>query len=81
MGIQCRGNCSFINLPKPNLGRNTFPYLTHGFCRVCYLWIPLRGGVGKHKNRCPCCSSLYALKPRLNSKKKRYIDFIEANKQ
>jgi hypothetical protein len=77
MGIRCKGNCRLFIFPKPVLGRHSTPYLTHGLCRVCMLWIPLRGGVGPFKNRCPCCSSIYAVRPRLNNKKRRYEELLK----
>jgi len=77
MGIRCKGNCRLFIFPKPALGRHSAPYLTHGLCRVCTLWIPLRGGVGPFKNRCPCCSSIYAVRPRLNSKRVRYEELLK----
>tara|TARA_Y100000296_G_C4970790_1_gene155791 strand:+ start:230 stop:466 length:237 start_codon:yes stop_codon:yes gene_type:complete len=77
MGINCKGNCRLFVLPKPHLGKYSAPYLTHGRCRVCDIWIPLRGGVGPFKNRCPCCSSIYAVRPRLTSKRLRYKELLK----
>ena len=77
MGVSCRGNCSLIHFPKPYLGRGSYPYVTHGYCRACCLWIPLRKGIGPYKNRCPCCSSLYSMRPRLNEKKARYVKLFK----
>ena len=43
------------------------PFLSHGRCRTCQAWQRL-----SFSNRCKCCNSLIALKPRLNHKRKRY---------
>ena len=77
MGIRCKGNCRLFIFSKPALGRHSAPYLTHGRCRVCDIWIILRGGVGPHKNRCPCCSSIYTVRPRLKSNRLRYKELLK----
>ncbi len=81
MGMMCKGHCRLCKFPKPYLGRGAFPYLTHGYCRTCVFWIPLMQGQGPYKNRCPCCNSLYSMRPRLNDKKARYAKYLKLTKR
>ena len=57
---------------RPNLGQGGLPYLTHGFCRTCDVWIARGNGWGEAKNRCPCCHTMLSFKPRQSKNKKRY---------
>jgi len=45
-----------------------FPFRSHGRCRTCQAW--QRKSMGF---RCYCCGSKLSLKPRENSKKRKYI--------
>ena len=69
MGTRCRGICDIIRV-KQNVKRpKRLPYLTHSQCRVCRIWFDRE----EYKNtRCPCCSTILAILPRENHKKKIY---------
>jgi hypothetical protein len=45
-----------------------FPFRSHGRCRTCQAWQRL----GLYR-KCICCGSKLSLKPRENSKKRKYM--------
>ena len=72
MTFICKNACS----RKVGIGRShghevpdnwKMPFLSHGRCRTCQAWQRC-----DERNRCLCCGSRLALRPRTNSKKKRY---------
>ena len=79
MGANCHGFCAIKKLrrDRPNLGQGGLPYLTHGFCRTCDVWIQHGTGFGLTKNRCPCCHVKLSLHPRQSKNKRRYRELRE----
>ena len=60
--------------------RGGLPYLTHGFCRTCEVWIEKDKGWGKAGNRCPCCHSKMSYRPRVSKSKRRYRKILSNKK-
>ena len=80
LGASCNGKCVMYKKKyrrdRPNLGQGGLPYLTHGFCRTCEVWILNGQGfsfhIGTAKNRCPCCHTMMSFQPRQSRHKKKY---------
>ena len=75
--IVCHGHCELLKRTdkewkKPPTGG--IPFLTHGYCRVCVLWVKRTNTV--NGNRCPCYHNKITMKPRTNRAKKKYIGAI-----
>ena len=69
MVARCRGICDLIRLKQEVKRPKRLPYLTHSQCRVCRIWFDKEKLVS---HRCPCCSTILAILPRENGKKKIY---------
>ena len=69
MGTCCHGICSNLKKQQGEKRPKILPYLTHRQCRVCNVWFDRK--VFK-KARCPCCSTILAILPRENHKKRVY---------
>ena len=82
MGTRCHGGCVLMGFLtyRPNLGQGGLPYLTHGFCRTCDVWIEKDKGWGKVGNRCPCCHSKMSYRPRVSASKRRYRSLLSNKK-
>ena len=51
-----------------------FPFNSHGRCRTCQAWQRVRGkNYSTLYRKCICCGSKLSLKPRENSKKRKYM--------
>ena len=69
MVARCRGICDMIRAKQTLRRPKHLPYLTHSQCRVCRIWFDKRD---LETPRCPCCSTILAILPRENYKKKVY---------
>ena len=69
MVARCRGICDIIRLKQDVKRPKRLPYLTHSQCRVCRIWFDK---TTLEHPRCPCCSTIVAILPRENHKKKIY---------
>ena len=69
MGARCRGVCDLIRLKQKVKRPKRLPYLTHSQCRVCSIWLEKSEFISP---RCPCCSTILAVLPRENGKKRIY---------
>ena len=74
MVARCRGICDLIRLKQIVKRPKRLPYLTHSQCRVCRIWFDKK--TLEHP-RCPCCSTILAILPRENGKKKIYRKMIK----
>ena len=76
MVARCKGICDIIRAKQTVRRPKRLPYLTHTQCRVCSIWFD-REEYTHH--RCPCCSTILAILPRENGKKKIYRKMLHDN--
>ena len=77
MVARCRGICDLIRLKQEVKRPKRLPYLTHSQCRVCRIWFAKKE-LASH--RCPCCSTILAILPRENGKKRVYREMLHGIK-
>ena len=73
---RCRGICDLLRLKQEVKRPKRLPYLTHSQCRVCRIWFDKET---LESHRCPCCSTILAILPRENGKKKIYREMLHKN--
>ena len=76
MVARCKGICDIIRAKQTVRRPKRLPYLTHTQCRVCSIWFD-REEYTHH--RCPCGSTILAILPRENGKKKIYREMLHKN--
>ena len=69
MGTRCKGICDIIRIKQAVKRPKRLPYSTHSQCRVCRIWFDRKEYLS---TRCPCCSTILAILPRENGKKRIY---------
>jgi len=69
MVARCRGICDIMRAKQIVRRPKHLPYLTHSQCRVCRIWFDKKD---LKTPRCVCCSTILAILPRENHKKKVY---------
>ena len=77
MVARCRGICDLMRLKQLIKRPKRLPYLTHSQCRVCKIWFAKKE-LASH--RCPCCSTILAILPRENHKKRVYREMLHGIK-
>ena len=74
---RCKGICDLMRLKQLVKRPKRLPYLTHSQCRVCVIWFDKKELTS---HRCPCCSTILAILPRENGKKKIYRKVLHGPK-
>ena len=74
MVARCRGICDIMRAKQAIKRPNTLPNLTHSQCRVCKIWFDK---TTLEHPRCPCCSTILAILPRENHKKRVYREMLK----
>ena len=77
MVARCRGICDIMRLKQEVKRPKRLPYLTHSQCRVCRIWFDKDT---LESPRCPCCSTILAILPRENGKKRIYREMLHGIK-
>ena len=77
MVASCKGICDLIRLKQLVRRPKRLPYLTHSQCRVCRIWFDKKELTSP---RCPCCSTILAIFPRENGKKRIYREKLHGIK-
>ena len=77
MGTRCKGICDIIRIKQAVKRPKRLPYLTHSQCRVCRIWFDRKEYLS---TRCPCCSTILAILPRENGKKRIYREMLQGIK-
>jgi len=70
--IMCKGVCDTWKTPKITKS----PFNEYYRCRRCQIWVKHRDCwiTETETSRCPCCHGRLALKPRLNARKRDYME-------
>ena len=76
MVARCKGICDMIRAKQTLRRPKKLPYLTHSQCRVCRIWFDK---TTLDHPRCPCCSTILAILPRENHKKRIYRKVFKEN--
>jgi predicted Zn-ribbon and HTH transcriptional regulator len=76
MVARCKGICDMIRAKQTLRRPKKLPYLTHSQCRVCRIWFDK---TTIDHPRCPCCSTILAILPRENHKKRIYRKVLKEN--
>lgn len=76
MVARCKGICDMIRAKQTLRRPKKLPYLTHSQCRVCRIWFDK---TTLDHPRCPCCSTILAILPRENHKKRIYRKVLKEN--
>ena len=76
MVARCKGICDMIRAKQTLRRPKKFPYLSHSQCRVCRIWFDK---TTLDHPRCPCCSTILAILPRENHKKRIYRKVLKEN--
>ena len=74
MVARCRGICDIMRSNQAIKRPKTLPYLIHSHCRVCKIWFDK---TTLEHPRCPCCSTILAILPRENHKKRVYREMLK----
>ena len=74
MVASCKGICDLIRLKQLVRRPKRLPYLTHSQCSVCRILFDKKELTCP---RCPCCSTILAILPRENHKKRVYREMLK----
>ena len=74
MVARCRGICDIMRAKQAIKRPKHLQYITHSQCRVCKIWFDK---TTLEHPRCPCCSTILAILPRENHKKRVYREMLK----